>query len=768
MSDQWAGDHRDAPEKLAYDGDLLRWLLRFPLQRIADLAAISGLSVPQTYVRIKAYEGEGLVASVRTAGSSHPSARVYYLTETGAQRLTAAFGQEVWSLARTWGADTNGLIRALPCLPSLLTTQQFVLALLADAPRMLGTNGHPAHIEWAWDRNHYEQYCLHANGPASARSRQPIRRTIRFDAHVRVRASQSLGSQARFYHFFVLHDTGFGDVRLVRHRLRALLRCRDTFEDEWPAGSFPTVLLIVPDVHRARLWQAYALRLASEEWLVHPLRGGIICLPPTTHPTHPHVRRAQPSPADDQQDQQHVGTRRSARDLHYSDPHLGNPWRLSWYALDRPSMSSLTDLLWPVSSDDMPSMFDSSIRRSSPSGSTVPAANGEPNSRTCPPPSLTRRNTGNRVLVLAAHEGHQWGSATANWMAWKPAILRRWMAWATQQIAGRHQLVLDLLAAHPLLSPADLAAVLDLDAETSLRYLTHLERLGLIRPDAPLQDAIPMTECNGKLGAASTAGRGYVLTQPAVYLLTTQAGVPTARSLKSSLRKAEHMRSRTDYHPVTSYARDVLACQRIAEHTRGVYTFFSMLHRALRTVPCTMMKLKANRAGGVVWWETDRACMRHYRTQHGWHAIRPDGAAEVVIEGRPLSFWLEWDRSTMGLRDLRAKFSAYAEYVRSREWRTDGNTPLPLLLIVTTDASGETRIAQALDDAMPAHLSLDIRIASATTLYEHGPLGNIWRPWIRGTPSGHVALGELSGLTNSPWRSPLHAAAHVVTATDFR
>ncbi|MGH2485599.1 MAG: hypothetical protein ACRDHE_06275, partial [Ktedonobacterales bacterium] len=74
---KWQGDHQgehqDELEKVMYDAELLRWLLRFPLQRIADLAMMSGLSIPQTYARIKAYEGEDFVASVRTAGSSYPS-----------------------------------------------------------------------------------------------------------------------------------------------------------------------------------------------------------------------------------------------------------------------------------------------------------------------------------------------------------------------------------------------------------------------------------------------------------------------------------------------------------------------------------------------------------------------------------------------------------------------------------------------------------------------------------------------------------------------
>jgi hypothetical protein len=44
--------------------------------------------------------------------------------------------------------------------------------------------------------------------------------------------------------------------------------------------------------------------------------------------------------------------------------------------------------------------------------------------------------------------------------------------------------------------------------------------------------------------------------------------------------------------------------------------------------------------------------------------------------------WLEWDRATMGTRDLLAKFRTYAHYVISYEWFRE-HAGLPLLLMVT-------------------------------------------------------------------------------------
>jgi hypothetical protein len=104
----------------------------------------------------------------------------------------------------------------------------------------------------------------------------------------------------------------------------------------------------------------------------------------------------------------------------------------------------------------------------------------------------------------------------------------------------------------------------------------------------------------------------------------------------------------------------------------------------------------------------------------------------------------------MRRRDLVAKFAAYAHYVRSREWRTDGNVPLPDLLVVTSDYAHETWVAQALD-AVPqldrALHPLHIRITTADRLSSSGALAPIWRTWIMGDPNtvGHSGGRELLG-----------------------
>ena len=54
---------------------------------------------------------------------------------------------------------------------------------------------------------------------------------------------------------------------------------------------------------------------------------------------------------------------------------------------------------------------------------------------------------------------------------------------------------------------------------------------------------------------------------------------------------------------------------------------------------------------------------------------------EYQVGEQRVRFWLEWDRATMGTRDLVTKFSTYAHYAASREWYREPRG-LPLLLVV--------------------------------------------------------------------------------------
>src|SRR5258708_1050835 len=175
---------------------------------------------------------------------------------------------------------------------------------------------------------------------------------------------------------------------------------------------------------------------------------------------------------------------------------------------------------------------------------------------------------------------------------------------------------------------------------------------------------------------------------------------------------------------------------RTPEHTAGIYTFFAQLHRAAQ------LEHAAGCECVVTCWETGSACARQYREADGWHAIRPDGACEVIAAGRRLRFWLEGDRGTMSPRDLRAKFAAYTPYLRAPEWHTHGNAPPPVRPAGTPEVGQGRGMGQGFRAAGSTRATLAIRVALVADLNRYGPLAPIWKPYLPPSPATRLALGE--------------------------
>ena len=214
---------------------------------------------------------------------------------------------------------------------------------------------------------------------------------------------------------------------------------------------------------------------------------------------------------------------------------------------------------------------------------------------------------------------------------------------------------------------------------------------------------------------------GLVQQRAAPNMTTRWAAVASvATSPASSAAITPH--GREDAH-VVRYERQVTALAYAPAHTAGVYSFFAQL----------AVSANVNNEHGaqhrLLWWETGRACARHYHELDGWHAIYPDGAGEYQVGARRLRFWLEWDRGTMNRRDLEVKFAAYAHYVRSREWQMDGNDPLPVLLVVTSDIAQDARLRAALAVTMADARNLAVWLTSSEALHIYGSLAAIWRSY---------------------------------------
>lgn len=271
------------------------------------------------------------------------------------------------------------------------------------------------------------------------------------------------------------------------------------------------------------------------------------------------------------------------------------------------------------------------------------------------------------------------------------------LARLTLRLDARSLRMLTALYLHPLLSTRQFATVLGIQSISVERMLRRLRRLDLVQ----------MRTWSGvRLGALSDRG---------VVLLGRCAHLPGGACVGLS-----------SSHPpraLRRYQREVRALARTPEHTAGVYGFFTALLQS-----CAAERAQGHDAG-LLWWETGAWCACAFHEAGGWHVIRPDGAGEWRVEHQRVRFWLEWDRGTMGLRDLCAKFAAYARYLQSGEWQVDRDEPLPELLIVTSDVAQETRVTAALNATLSSAPGLSICITAQAALAAHGPLARIWHRW---------------------------------------
>jgi hypothetical protein len=92
---------------------------------------------------------------------------------------------------------------------------------------------------------------------------------------------------------------------------------------------------------------------------------------------------------------------------------------------------------------------------------------------------------------------------------------------------------------------------------------------------------------------------------------------------------------------------------------------------------------------------------------------------------RWVRFWLEWDRATMGTRNLVVKFRTYTQYVTSHEWFKEQRV-MPYLLVIVPGKEQEMRIARIVEDVRMNTPELVILTTTATRLKGSGPLAQIW------------------------------------------
>lgn len=283
---------------------------------------------------------------------------------------------------------------------------------------------------------------------------------------------------------------------------------------------------------------------------------------------------------------------------------------------------------------------------------------------------------------------------------------------------SRADRLLDLVGRHPGLTREHLAALLDTSPAGVRRAARQHIARGWVRP-IPGEDLRPAALSAGPAGL-----RALGMLEP------TPSG---RRELARRLALPGPVAARR--HGLVGGERGRAGKRRRAlrtlAHTLGANAVFVALVLAARAV----------RQGGgddrlQAWWGA---------AAHERRRCRPDGYGRYWRAGRGYGFLLEYDRGTERADQLARKFAAYAMF-RDRGEAARDFTSFPTILVVTTSASAEQRLAEAAyrvwwrqqGEPLPVLLTTTDRIMA----HREGILGPVWRTpgrterryWLPGGP----------------------------------
>lgn len=250
-------------------------------------------------------------------------------------------------------------------------------------------------------------------------------------------------------------------------------------------------------------------------------------------------------------------------------------------------------------------------------------------------------------------------------------------------LSHRHMDVLQQIYALPLIAPHELSALVQREEATQRRYLSDLHH----------------AHCMETITTAHE--KRLILTETGLRLIAAMLGVHLAHIAERNV-STQHWQQ-----------RGIRQALQTIEHTEGIYTFLAQLQIQARKIDQELL-----------WWETTRS-FRRYHLQGTWHNLMPDALFEYQAQEVRIEAWLEWDTGSMHQKPLRAKFQAYAQYVRSQQYRHEHKVP-PTLLVVTPHYGREQSLRRVAASVLG---SFPLRVWTTTEqLFQvQGPLAAIWK-----------------------------------------
>ncbi|MGH2506076.1 MAG: replication-relaxation family protein [Ktedonobacteraceae bacterium] len=364
------------------------------------------------------------------------------------------------------------------------------------------------------------------------------------------------------------------------------------------------------------------------------------------------------------------------------DQQVGDGWRLAWRTLGTNASCHLRDLIQPGSVPALPELGDGPAVRDYPN-------HQEATQVWCVPPF-----SGRRSYALMAH---------AQAVAERVSDHERFDYRLFSLFLTRRQWdILALCFAHPLLERDELSILLSLRPKPVQILLADLAQKGfLIRTE---------TACGGR----------WHLTEAGLRLLARRASCQVSRLVRQPILP-----------DVPLQQRGVAGLLHQIRHTAGIYAFFTELLKSLATNPETYLR----------WWETGGPCEHVFLYREQTFHFKPDALACVQLGARTMRFWLEWDRGTMGVRDLEQKCATYAAYLSSREWARMGSSP-PAMVYIAPEIAQERRFVKTAS-ALLAHLpELHLYTTTASLIALRGVLAPIWQQALGHVPAASFTAPE--------------------------
>lgn len=673
------------------DWPALHWLLRCPFVSADDLAAFCGMTHSTMARRLKELEAYGLVEWVTPACLVHSGVRrLYHLSNAGINLLAASLEVDARKLARAWECDERRLLQQVPQLPHLLRLQSVTRGLLMGAPQALSEQGHEASGSWHWVRNYRHAFSFHnrsqvlkldaalvfhvtriatAGSVIYAKSNKILRGTSS-KVSFKQRCSEP---RDHWYAALLLADAPVQDWRAAARTIDTLLSYRESPE-RWPVyDQFPPLLLLADNVRHVERWQQLARSCADLRQLP-PLRGAIAVVPQPPQLT-----------------------------LTFDS------WRLPWHDLVSGIPCHITQVMSPLSHDALLPTSD---------GSDAPRpllARKRIITVSLPHARVVVGGLTRRALSVAAEPGQSDPHAGAP---------RESLRLLGLQLGSRLVEIMAMLLRVPGIQVVDLADLLEVQVSSVDRYLSELDRYGLLSHRTNASHTIGDNDMRSGINATR---RGHFSYDPSTSVWLSHAGHWLATSMQRMSPRSQFTRRMASKQP--GRHENVWTS---STHNPGVYHFFAHLAHAAAMQNSYGVVTSRD---GLVWWEVGMLAERRYRYEGHWHSLRPDGAGCYQTGATRFRFWLEWDQGSMNLSDLTRKFISYYTYLASGAWHEASDSVIPHLLIVVQSYGQFQRMRKAAESASAMSIALgrtsalthlNASMAYADDLETAGPLAPIW------------------------------------------